>query len=56
MFLFIFFGICICLGIFFLFNFENPIFEKWESILLAGVLLIVFGCAGIGAALYNLAA
>lgn len=52
-FLFIGCVICICLGIFLL-NSKNPIFEEWESILLAAVLLIIFGCAGAGVVLFEL--
>lgn len=52
-FLFIYSVVWICLGIFLL-NSQNPIFEEWESILLVAVLLIVFGCAGAGVALFHL--
>lgn len=51
--LFICYVICICLGLFLL-NSQNPIFEKWESILLMAVLLIVFGCAKAGVILFDL--
>lgn len=41
-----FFIICICLGIFALAS-DDPIFEEWDVILLA-VLMIVCGCMGAG--------
>lgn len=49
--LFIYSVVWICLGLFALNN-QNPTLDKWQSNLLA-ILLIVGGCAGAGIALFH---
>ena len=51
MFLFIFSVVGICLG-FFALNCPNPTLDKWQSNLLA-IILIVGGCMGAGVALFH---
>ena len=51
MFLFIFSVMWNCLGLFAL-NWPNPTLEKWQSNLLA-IILIVGGCAGAGITLFH---
>lgn len=44
--------VCICIGLF-IENSENPIFERWEYILLA-IILIVCGFIEAGVSLFHL--